>query len=321
MNFSVLGSGRWGSFISWYLSYKNFPVTEWGRPASAAFASLIKTRKNEYVTLSNDIILTTDLKEAIDFADTVIIAIKSQALRELALLGAECGLKEKNVVLCMKGLEEGSGLRLTEIMKECGYDKNRLTVWVGPGHIQEFTAKKPNCMVIDGYNRELVGKLVDTLKSPLIRFYYGDDIIGSEIGAAAKNVIGIAAGVLDGFGMPSLKGPLMARGAREVARLIHAMGGRELSAYGLCHLGDYETTLFSPHSNNRRFGEALAKGEKFEKLAEGVYTAAAMKILGERYGVDLPITNTVYDVIYRKKEPLSALLKLFERKTVTEFLL
>lgn len=321
MKFSVLGSGRWGSFISWYLSYKNFPVTGWGRPGSSAFESLMKTRKNEYVTLPEDIILTTDLREAIDFADTVIIAIKSQALRELAALGAECGLKEKNVVLCMKGLEESTGLRLTEIMQDCGYDKNRLAVWVGPGHIQEFTAKKPNCMVIDGYNHELVEELVDTLKSPLIRFYYGDDIIGSEIGAAAKNVIGIAAGVLDGFNMPSLKGPLMARGAREVARLIHAMGGCELSAYGLCHLGDYETTLFSLHSNNRRFGEALAKGENFNKLAEGVYTAGAMRLLGERYGVDLPITNTVYDVIYQKKEPLSALLELFERKTVTEFLL
>jgi glycerol-3-phosphate dehydrogenase (NAD(P)+) len=135
-------------------------------------------------------------------------------------------------------------------------------------------------MVIDGYDREYVKTLVDALKSPLIRFYYGDDIIGSEIGAAAKNVIGIAAGVLDGVGLPSLKGPLMARGAREVARLISAMGGNELSAYGLCHLGDYETTLFSPHSNNRRFGELLATGKIFDKLAEGVYTAKALKLLG-----------------------------------------
>ena len=321
MNFSVLGSGRWGSFISWYLSYNGLPVTVWGRAESSAFQKLIETRKNEYVTLPNDIRLTTDLKEAIDFSDTVIIAIKSQALRSVATLGAQHGLKEKNVILCMKGLEEESGLRLTEIMQDCGYDKKRLAVWVGPGHIQEFTQKKPNCMVIDGYSHMLVSELVDTLKSPLIRFYYGDDIIGSEIGAAAKNVIGIAAGILDGVGMPSLKGPLMARGAREVARLIHKMGGKELSAYGLCHLGDYETTLFSPHSNNRRFGEALAKGDKFDKLAEGVFTAKAMKLLGEKFGVDLPITNAVYRVIYEKKEPFSTLLELFERKTVTEFLI
>lgn len=321
MKFSVLGSGRWGSFITWYLSYNGFSVTEWGRPESSAFSELMKTRQNEYVKIPEDVILTQDIDKAISFADTVIISIKSQALRELATLAKAHGLDKKNVVLCMKGLEEDTGLRLTEIMEDCGYDREKLAVWVGPGHIQEFVQKKPNCMVIDGYNRELVKELVDTLKSPLIRFYYGDDIIGSEIGAAAKNVIGIAAGFLDGANMPSLKGPLMARGAREVARLIHAMGGNEITAYGLSHLGDYETTLFSPHSNNRRFGEALAKGKTFDKLAEGVYTSKAMKLLGEKYGVELPITNAVFRVIFEKKEPFAELLSMFDRKTVTEFLL
>ncbi len=321
MKFTVLGSGRWGSFITWYLSYKGFPVTEWGRPESVSFKEFSRTRENEYVKIPDDVILTSNLKEAVDFSDVIVIAIKSQALRELALLAKSYGADKKKIILCMKGIEENTGLRLTEVMEECGYSRDSLAVWVGPGHIQEFILKKPNCMVIDGYNRELVGELVDTLKSPLIRFYYGDDIIGSEIGAAAKNVMGIAAGVLDGGGMPSLKGPLMARGAREVARLIHAMGGNELSAYGLCHLGDYETTLFSPHSNNRRFGEMLAKGEKFSKLAEGVYTSKAMMLLGERYGVDLPITKAVYRVLYEGCEPFGELSGMFERKTVKEFLL
>jgi glycerol-3-phosphate dehydrogenase (NAD(P)+) len=157
--------------------------------------------------------------------------------------------------------------------------------------------------------------------SNLIRFYFGTDLMGNEIGAAAKNVVGIAAGVLDGLGLSSLKGALMSRGAREVSRLIQAMGGDELSAYGLCHLGDYETTLFSPHSNNRRYGEAIARGEEFTKLAEGVYTSKAMKLLGEKYGVDLPITNAVYRVVYEKKNPFTELFGLFDRKTVTEFLL
>ena len=321
MKFSVLGSGRWGSFISWYLSYKEFPVTVWGRAESASFAKLAATRKNEYVTLPESIRFTTDLREAVDFADTVIISIKSQSLRELATLARDAGLRDKNVILCMKGIEENTGKRLTEVMEDCGYDPEKLCVWVGPGHIQEFVLGKPNCMVIDGHSRELVKELVDLLKSPLIRFYYGDDLIGSEIGAAAKNVIGIAAGMLDGANMPSLKGPLMARGAREVARLIHAAGGNELSAYGLCHLGDYETTLFSEHSHNRRFGEAVTRGEKFDKLAEGVYTCRAMLSLGNRLDVDLPITGAVYNILYESKDPIEELSSLFERKTVTEFLL
>lgn len=319
MNISVLGCGRWGSFITWYLATQHFSATEWGRPGSRALSTLIKTHENEYVRLPNEVHLTDDLQEAIDTADVIMISIQSQGLRQLAGQMAALGAQKKPVVLCMKGLEEDTGLRLSEVMQACGYDRDRLAVWVGPGHIQEFTAGHPNCMVIDGYNPALVRELVDRLKSNLIRFYYGDDLIGSEVGAAAKNVMGIVAGVLDGGGMSSLKGPLMARGAREVSRLIAAMGGNELSAYGLCHLGDYETTLFSPYSNNRRYGETLAKGERFDKLAEGVYTARAMKLLGERYGVDLPITNAAYRVLYEGRDPFRELSGLFERKTVNEF--
>ncbi len=321
MNFTVIGSGRWGSFITWYLDTLGHTVTEWGRRESAAFSELMKTRENEYVKIPDRVRLTNDIDEALSESDVVIISIKSQALRSFAKMGKEHGLYKKKIVLCMKGIEEDTGARLTEILLSEGYEQKNLAVWVGPGHIQEFIQKKPNCMVIDGYDPEYVQTLVDTLKSPLIRFYYGDDIIGSEIGAAAKNVIGIAAGVLDGVGLSSLKGPLMARGAREVARLISAMGGNELSAYGLCHLGDYETTLFSPHSNNRRFGELLATGKSFDKLAEGVYTAKALKLLGEKYGVDLPITLAVYRVIYKGKEPYTEIVSMFDRRTVTEFLL
>ena len=118
----------------------------------------------------------------------------------------------------------------------------------------------------------------------------------------------------------------MSRGAREVARLIKAMGGNELSAYGLAHLGDYEATLFSEYSHNRGYGELLIKGEKFQKLAEGVPTAAAMKKLGEQYGVDLPLTQAVYEICYEVNEGETAkqaceriLAKLFSRETKSEF--
>ena len=319
MKISVLGCGRWGSFITWYLSSQGFETLEWGRETSKDFAVLKETGENEYVKLNKSVTLTSDLKEAIDFADVIIISIKSQALREVAQRVKALGGDSKTVILCMKGLEEDTGKRLTEIMLESGFDKDKLAVWVGPGHIQEFTQGKPNCMVIDGYNKALVKEIADKFKSNLIRFYYGEDIIGSEVGAASKNVMGIAAGILDGGGFKSLKGALMARGAREVARLIKAMGGNELSAYGLCHLGDYETTLFSEFSNNRRFGEELYKGVKFDKLAEGVYTAKAMMVLASKYNVELPITRAVYNIVYEHHDPLAELLTLFGRKNVAEF--
>ena len=211
---------------------------------------LKNTGKNEYVELDKRINLTADLDFAINSSEILIISISSQNLRSFMQEIKKRDIKDKIFVLCMKGIELDTGKRLSEVLIENGVEKEKIAVWVGPGHIQAFTQGQPNCMVIDSYNKELVKYLADNFRSELIRFYYGDDIIGSEIGAAAKNVMGIAAGMLDGGGYTTLKGPLMARGAREIARLIKAMGGNELSAYGLCHLGDYETTLFSEYSNN-----------------------------------------------------------------------
>jgi glycerol-3-phosphate dehydrogenase (NAD(P)+) len=294
-------------------------VCEWGRENSPSFNVLKNTGKNEYVELAKTIKLTSNLKEALEFSDTIVISISSQSLREFMKSVVNIGVKDKDFVLCMKGIETSTGKRLSEVLIESGVDKNHVAVWVGPGHIQAFLQNKPNCMVIDSLNKALVKKLADGFRSDLIRFYYGDDLIGSEIGAAAKNVIGIAAGMLDGGDYSTLKGPLMARGAREISRLIKAMGGNELSAYGLCHLGDYETTLFSEYSNNRNFGIKFVKKQPFTKLAEGVETTKALKLLGEKYGVDLPITLAVYSILFENKEPLSAFLTLFSRSTRKEF--
>ena len=319
MNITVLGTGRWGSFITWYLSKEGHNVTEWGRKGGKSYEILKNTGKNEYVTLNKRVKLTCDLKEAVENAELIVVSVLSQSLKEVLLSAKEYGANKKDIILCMKGLEEDTGLRLSEVALSCGYESSKIAVWIGPGHIEEFTNGKPNCMVIDSENKELTKKLADTLRSDLIRFYYGDDLIGNEIGAAAKNVMGIAAGMLDGGGYSTLKGPLMARGAREIGRLIKAMGGNELSAYGLCHLGDYETTLFSPFSQNRRYGEAYIKGEKFEKSAEGVKTVKALKILGEKYNEELPICNAVYKILYNGANPMETFMELFHRGSRTEF--
>ena len=327
---SVLGCGRWGSFIAWYLATKKGKeVYSWGPEGDYSYEVLKNTGKNEYVTLDKSIVLTCDLAKAVSRAEVIIISISSQGLRGfIRKILAAADVSDKIFVLCMKGIEVETGERLSEILIEAGISKDKIAVWVGPGHIQDFTAGIPNCMVIDSHNVQLKKALADDFKSDLIRFYYGNDIIGTEIGAAAKNVMGIAAGVLDGGGVSTLKGPLMSRGAREVARVIKALGGNELSAYGLAHLGDYETTLFSHHSHNRMYGEMLVKGQKFEKLAEGVMTAAAMKKLGEKLGVELPITDAVYDICFTDS-PLSnadgknlcmdIIMRLFSRDTKFEF--
>ena len=174
-------------------------------------------------------------------------------------------------------------------------------------------------MVIDSADPALKSALVDAFSGDIIRFYYGTDLVGNEIGAAAKNVIGIAAGMLDGLQMTSLKGALMSRGTREIARLIDACGGSELSAYGLCHLGDYQATVFSPYSHNRRFGEAYIRGESYDKLAEGYHTVPALVRMAAEKQVELPICRAVYDVLYEHTDAHLALGRLFERSQKNEF--
>ncbi len=329
MKISVLGCGRWGSFIAWYQAtvLKN-KVISWGPEGDYSYEILKSTGKNEYVELDKSIELTCDLGRAVSASDIIIISISSQGLRGFMKKVAAFDITGKIFVLCMKGIEEATGKRLSEVMLGSGVKKDKIAVWVGPGHIQAFTQGIPNCMVVDSYDPELKRYIADNFKSNLIRFYYGNDIVGTEIGAAAKNVLGIAAGVLDGSGFVSLKGPLMARGAYEVGRLIKAMGGEFNSAYGLAHLGDYETTLFSEYSHNRRYGEMMARGTKFDKLAEGVMTAKAMKELGDSCGVELPITNAVYEACFLShcfdggdgaKTCMEIILKLFDRVTKSEF--
>lgn len=320
MNFTLLGCGRWGSFIAWYLNKNGNNVTVWGRPNCPTFDTLIKTRKNEYVEFPESIEITSDLPYALKHADHIVISISAQGVRDLMQNVSKIeGYKNKKYILCMKGIEDKTGKRLSSILIEFGIDKNNIAVWVGPGHIQSFTNGVPSVMVIDSYNPELSLFLVNHLRSNLIRFYQGDDIVGSEIGAAAKNVMGIAAGLLDGMGYSTLKGGLMARGSYEVSKLIKACGGKELSAYGLCHLGDYEATLFSKFSHNRMWGEKFAKDEPFDKLAEGVATSSAMLELARQVNIELPITKTVYDVIHGNITKEEAIKLLFKRENIKEF--
>ena len=275
-------------------------------------ARLLDERRNDYLTLPPSIRLTEDLQSAVDFAEVIIISINSQHLRAFLKELNVLGVKHKKFVLCMKGLESGTGKRLSVVFNE-ELDDNSVAVWVGPGHVQDFIADIPNCMVISSDDKALTQELVDIFKSALIRFYYGRDLIGTEIGAAAKNVIGLAAGILDGLNYSSLKGALMARGTSELSRLVDALGGNGMTIYGLSHLGDYEATLFSKHSNNRRFGEDFVLHLPFKKLAEGVDTVTALINLSVQLNVELPICRAVDNIIHHKKDPRGEIINLLLR--------
>lgn len=321
MKITVIGCGRWGSFLSWYVNRLGHDVLIYGRAGSGSFETLRAERKNEYVTLPTEINFTSDLSYAVSYADTVIISIGAQGLPVLTDSIRNCGadVSGKEIVLCMKGIVEDGGYRLSEVVSKNLGKGVRCAVWVGPGHVEDFTAEIPNCMTICSEDEDFARELCTRFASKLIRFYFSGDLIGCEIGAATKNVMGIAAGILDGMGYTSLKGALMARGPREIARLTAAMGGDERSIFGLCHVGDYEATLFSAHSHNRRFGEAFIKKEPYDKLAEGVYTVRSVLYLGEKYGVDLPICSAVNDIIHLGKNAEEVISDMFLRAQKSEF--
>lgn len=317
-NITVVGCGRWGSLIAWYLDKVGHSVSLYGRSASSNMQRFIKERKNDLLTLSESITLTTSLYD-LKKSEIIVISIDSQGLQGFMDEVKVFDFKNKTFVLCMKGIEIKTGRRLSEVLSDNLDSTNKIAVWLGPGHVEEFYQGIPNCMVIDSSDKETKKMLVEEFSSELIRFYYGNDLIGNEIGAASKNVIGIAAGMLDGYHLSSLKGALMSRGTREIARLIKAMGGNELSAYGLCHLGDYEATVFSKYSHNRMFGESFVNKDKYSKLAEGYYTVKALVNLARKYNVELPICESVYEILYENKEPRKTLEKLFSRDLKTEF--
>ena len=318
MKITVVGCGRWGSLITWYLDRLGHSVTLYGRESSAHMQRFLSERSNDLLTLPESVTLSTSLSATED-AEVIVISIASQALRGFFKELRPFNVKNKTVVLCMKGIEIESGKRLSQIAEEELDPSMSVAVWLGPGHVQEFYAGIPNCMVIDSRDERVKRELIDAFSGDLIRFYYGTDLIGNEIGAAAKNIVGIAAGVLDGLGLSSLKGALMSRGTREIARLIAAMGGNELSAYGLCHLGDYEATVFSKYSHNRRFGEAWVRGESYDLLAEGYYTVRAIMALEVQYGVELPICHAVYEMLYEGRDAKKTLEELFHRSLKKEF--
>ena len=317
---SVIGCGRWGTFLGWYTAnYCVDKVTLYDIPTSPNFLELQQTRKNSYLSLSDNMFLTPDLNEIFK-NENIIISIGCQHLRELAKQINNYNLSGKHFLLAMKGLEEPSAKILVDVMAEEITQKDvHFACLGGPGHVQDYLKKVPSCAVIDSREEAEKAHWINIMQSELIRFYFGNDVVGNQIGAALKNVIGIAAGILDGLEWYGLKGALMARAPVEVGRFIKHFGGNPMSAYGLAHLGDYEATLFSRNSHNRLYGEMLAKGEQSSKTAEGPMTLKAVKIIADRDGIEMPICQALYKVVFEGAPIKETIRTMFEREIKREF--
>lgn len=318
-NISVIGCGRWGTFLGWYAAkYCVDNVKLYDLVDSPNFQELLNTRKNGYLQLEDNMEVIGDLNEVLK-NDFIIVSIGAQYFRGLCKELNGYDLKGKTFVLAMKGLEQSTAKRLTTVMSEEINQDINVAVLLGPGHVQDYTKGVPSCAVVDSADSKVAESVIKILSSDLIRLYSGTDLIGTEIGAALKNVVGVAAGALDGMGWQGLKGALIARGPIEVGRFIEAMGGNAMSAYGLAHLGDYEATLFSQYSNNRNFGEKLVKGEKFDKMAEGVATLKAIHDISKEKNIKMPICDALYRVVYENYDIKEEIANLFGRDVGKEF--
>ena len=316
---SLIGCGRWGTFLGWYAAnYRGFEVDMYDIPTSPNFIELRDTRRNPYLSLSDNMYLHDTLADVLQ-NDAIIISIGCQYFRGLCKELNSYNLTGKKFLLAMKGLEEASAKTMFDVMKEEINQDIHIAILAGPGHVQDYMKKVPSCAVIDSDEDETKDFWIQNMQSELIRFYYGSDLIGNQIGAALKNVIGLAAGILDGLGWYGLKGALMARAPVEVGRMIKYFGGNPQTAYGLAHLGDYEATLFSQHSHNRTFGEKFAKGENFGKLAEGVPTLKAVKNIADDEGIDMPICQALFKGIYENADIKDTIRNIFERNLKKEF--
>lgn len=312
MKITILGCGRWGSFLAWYFNKIGYNVFLWGRSTSEHLKCLKTTRKNDYVTLPEEIILSSSLSDAIAFSNDIIIAIKEQNLRIFMNDIVREDYSKKTFILCMKGLDNDTYKRLSEVVFEMIADNGQIAVMAGPGQPSDLVNGTPTCMLIDSFNYELTKRLVKEYSSNLIHLKKGNDLIGSEIGAATSKLIGIAGGILDGLGYTSLKGVLMVVGTKEISGIIEAMGGNPDSAYGLCCLGDYQASMFSEFSNSVSYGKSIVYKTKFEKHTPGVFTAGAVIGLANKYNVSIPLLVQISNIISDIDEPIKIVQILLE---------
>lgn len=319
MKISILGAGRWASNIAFCMGKLNYDVLVWERVEEKE-NPLFLTRKNKFVTLSENVNFTHDLEKAVTHSNIIIISILSQALDDLMQNVKKIkGYENKHYVVAMKGVEASTGRRLSEVLLDNGVKKDNIAVWVGPGHVQSIVAGQPTNMIVSAYREQYAKRLTKVLSRPgVIDVSHSNDIVGTEFGAAAKNVIGIAAGILEGSGYEQKKGPLMSASVRELGRFIDALGGDGLSASGLAFLGDFQATLFDHNSKNLTFGRLIVEKNTLDenvlnpyinvKSVEGIKTAEALLKLQKRYNdrvsaemkVEMPITSAVDEIIKGK---------------------
>ena len=322
-NIAVIGAGGWGTALAVLLAEGGLPVTLWGYDGKQVEA-LKTTRENRLflpgVRLPDLIQPTHEMAETLE-ADVILFVPPSKAMRSVAQSFAALNPPTSTVLLtCTKGIEQGSGLRMSQVLGEF-FPKNPLAVLSGPSHAEEVSRKAPTAVVLGCDDHQIAQRLQQIFSSGSFRAYTSTDVAGIELGGALKNIFAIAAGMCDGLGLgDNSKAALVTRSLAELIRLGVALGGRRETFQGLSGIGDLMVTCFSRHSRNRGVGERLGKGESLAEIAasmvmiaEGVPTALSARECAQKLGVATPIIDEVYAALYENKSAQVALMSLLDR--------
>jgi len=329
---TVLGAGSWGTSIAILLSDNGHRVTLWEKFKEQAEA-LKRDHENRRflpgISIPWSINITTDLGKSLDGSSYIVFVTPSHTIREVAVNVATQSNLNRNAVIinASKGLEDNSLCRMSEILtEELPQKKKLITGLLGPSHAEEVSRKMPTSVVVAGDDQTVLRKVQKLFMSKYFRVYTNTDLVGVEIGVSLKNTIAIAAGICDGLGYgDNTKAALITRGLAEIKRLAARLGARKETFSGLSGVGDLIVTCMSRHSRNRYFGEQIGKGKHLKEIledmvmiVEGIKTTRAAVKLGKKHGVELPIAEQVYSVLFHRKNPENAIRDLMLRKAKKE---
>ena len=325
---SVIGDGGWGTTLALYLDARGYDVLVWG-----AFADYVKqvSEKHENIKflpgikISKRITWSADLSSAVAHADLIVLATPSQYLANVLHKIKIFDHSKKVFLSVVKGIDMESLKRMSQIIHD-ELGNIPLAVLSGPTIASELAHGHVTTAIIASNNQALVAKLQNVFHSELFRIYTSNDVIGVELGGSVKNVIALACGICDGLGLgTNAKAAILSRGLAEMARLGAAMGAKKETFYGLAGLGDLVTTCVNAQSRNRTVGEAIGRGKDIQTIlnsmsmvAEGVGTAKAVYRLSKKLKIKMPISEEVYNIIYKRKKVKAALESLMARSFKSE---
>ncbi len=331
MNFNkigIIGAGSWGTALGLLLSERGTPILLWGH--NPKHVEELKTSRinGSYlpgIVLPPIIQPTTSLEELAN-ADLILFAPPSKAFREVTKQLAGFQLSARTILLsCTKGIEQGSGLRMSEILAEF-FAENPIAALSGPSLATELARKMATAVVIGSKNERIAQALQAIFSTNHFRVYTSDDVAGIELGGALKNIFAISAGISDGLGLgDNSKAALVTRSLAELIRFGSALGGRRETFQGLSGIGDLILTCFSGHSRNRSVGEKLGSGKSITDIsnsmnmvAEGVPTTLSAYECARNLQINTPIIDEVYSILYKNKSPMDAMKELLSRDPRSE---